>query len=347
MSTYVANMVENDADKASLMQFWERETNWSQKRFEWFYGENGYGLAGTGTLSVKGDDAVIGCSSYFVRQFYVGDEQVVGGINCDILVDQKHRTLGPALMLIKNLINVYSQRGLGFLLAFPNHKSRPVFMRCGYKEIGKSYRWSKPLNFEAKLKGRFRSKVLVKILTLILNPAAKIISAEFVHKYFSLRNKCKLKSINLSDMLDKPDISKVAGINCYGGRLGGYVAWRYDDAADSISYKILSIRKRGDEIGYLVYSLNKGVALIHDIAPLSIKDFDSVLASFSSYARKLNAESISIGFFGAQQYKTIMKKHYFVQREGRSVMLYCEDERLSEILAQESGWYLMDGDVDL
>lgn len=347
MTIYSSSLVINAHDKAILSEFWKKETNWTSDRFDWFYRDNGYGISQTTMLSLADGDGIVGCSSFFVRSFNVGGLSLLGAVNCDILVNQNHRTLGPALMLIKNLLQSYPGSNVKFLMAFPNRKSKPVFMRCGYKELGKSYRWSKVLRFEKKLEDKVGVKLVAKMVGFVIDSMVKLLSKEFLHKFKLPSDRCYLIPATVDEWQEKGEADVHADVSIYGRRAGDYLKWRYADSADALSYSILSIRKKGREIGYVVYSLGDGVVSLHDIPPLSLAEFESVLVAFFGHARSLKAESISIGFLGDEKYQNILKKLYFIKREPRSVMLHCDDKILLSQLMDEQKWYLMDGDVDI
>lgn len=349
MGKYISSLVENEHGSAELKNFWDEQAAWSDKRFFWFYSNNSYGKSETVILNQEGSKTVVGVCSYFVRKFFVGDEQVMGGVNCDALVDAEHRTLGPAIMLMKTLIEVYPKKNIDFLFGFPNNKSKPLLTRCGYKEIGEFCRWSKILNYEKKISKKMKNKLLVKVSSLVIDMIVRLLSGELTYKYFALSKKISLEKVSLSDWHN----SSVNEGKCStdmmicGGRGRGYVEWRYADAADSLDYSICAVKIKGHTIGYLVYSLDDGIAIIHDISPMSIGYFKSTLIEFSILAKKLNVDSISVGFLGGQQYLQVFKKLFFLQRESRSVMLYCNNEKLQKKLLSKQDWYLMDGDVDL
>jgi len=346
MSKYKTSLANNEVDMQELEKFWVEKATWSKERFSWFYKDNGYGNPSTSILYVDTENSVIGCASYFSRSFHIGTNDLIAGINCDALVDNAHRTLGPALLIIKALLKSFPAKE-SFLLGFPNKKSKPLFQRCGYKEIGKYYRWSKVLRFDKKLKKVIKSNILSKVASIVINFGLMLINGEFIFKISHKSGEYTLEKYRGNSLLGNKYSNSLDDIDNFGGRDDNYVLWRYSRHADKLNYDIYSIQKSGTEIGYLVSAIEGDTVVIHDISPLPVEDFKFVLMKFTSIARRLNVDTISIGFFGSKNRQIALRKLNFVRRESRSVIFYSENDALINKLLNEDRWYLMNGDVDL
>ena len=92
-------------DKEGLIGLWQNGLNEpSLQRYEWLYEYNNEELINTWLLFHDQEKEPVGCASLLTRDFLGKKSTIKVGINCDMIIAQKHRTLGPAVMLLKTIL---------------------------------------------------------------------------------------------------------------------------------------------------------------------------------------------------------------------------------------------------
>jgi len=160
-------------DKNLLFDLWQSVLqNPIPERMNSMYADNSYGEPLSWLVFHGVELNPVGSVSVFPRQIILDGKTSRIGINCDMVMLKKHRTLGPALMALKNLIKGCAEQGYQFLLAMPNERSQPVFKRVGYQKIGTAYRWSKVLRCGDKLSRlinhQFSRKIIASCVDQVL-----------------------------------------------------------------------------------------------------------------------------------------------------------------------------------
>ena len=123
---WVANLVGHDARSAAA-------------KLRLGYAEN---PAGTGTailLYPQGDDRPSGVQGLHPRLFHFGTRRLRAAGLADYAVDEAHRSLGPALMLMRRGSELGAER-FDFTYGLPNRKAAAVVARAGLKRIGSDVR---------------------------------------------------------------------------------------------------------------------------------------------------------------------------------------------------------------
>ena len=105
---YSLKMFEFPGDRGILLDLWYNNlAKPSNERFESMYGKNEHVPIHTWLLHYNGE-TVVGCASLAKHNFIIREQSVVVGINIDMIVVKRHRTLGPASILLKTLLTTDS-----------------------------------------------------------------------------------------------------------------------------------------------------------------------------------------------------------------------------------------------
>jgi len=81
----------------------------------------------------------------FRSEFAWKGRKAVGGVTANLLVAKEHRSLGPALNLLRRAIADSRGAGYDFLFTNPNAASRPVLQLAAFREIGRLARHVLPV----------------------------------------------------------------------------------------------------------------------------------------------------------------------------------------------------------
>lgn len=111
-------------------------------KFAWLYAEAPQ-VPDT-VLMLRGDGALVGTAGVGVRRFQLGDATVTAGLLADLAVEKAHRSVGPALALVRAGKALVDERH-ALAYGFPNRLAEGVFKRAGYQVLGTIGRHVRPL----------------------------------------------------------------------------------------------------------------------------------------------------------------------------------------------------------
>lgn len=343
MSVYTVDQFDPDTEKQDLLSFWAGCAGkiWKPERIDWFCRFNGFAASKVWVLRQNGSPPIIGSASVMMRRFVVDGIPVMGGIHCDMIVDEKHRTLGPALKMI-NGITQSAESDPEFLLAFPNDAARAVMKRSGYTELGIFYRWAKPFRTGEEFRSRIPNFVVRKVVSgmvdlLLLASAYKI----GLKRFFDRSPASIQKGIKAETFL--PSLFDTS-VSCE--RNLPFMLWRYTEIHD-LSFSLYSVLRDEQLIAYIVCSFYDDMLYVDDIITCDTSMLADIIISIMNYAKCLAVNTICLGFFGNSFYERMFKKLGFYRRGGRSLWIYSRNADLSSKLFEKENWFLWHGDIDL
>lgn len=342
-SKYYIEQFDPGSHKSGLITFWNHYlTTDFDSRYDWFYTDNSFGVAKSWILREENLSEILGCASYFPRKLIIGDYQYSFGVNCDFSINKKHRVLGPAIKLLKEVTNGYPDYGLDFLLAFPNNKAKNIFKRCGYVELGFFYRWAKPLIYRKFVEIRYPrnlpSHYLASSFDSLLNVYRHIDSA-------CLNPNVRIeKTSYISETLDNLYIGNDR--ISFPSNSSQYIYWRYI-ANQSICANIANIVIDNKVNGILIYELNEGIFEIYYLFFMNYKkNYNKIMSKLFLFALKESAYTVSFGFYGGNNFNKLCKNNHFFKKEKRLVCIHAKNDKILDKIVN-SNILLFDGDVDL
>ena len=106
-------------------------------------------VVGEGAASWVGWDAngrICAHMAHFPRAFQLGKRVVRGSLLANLMVAKEHRTLWPALTLVRKLINDCRQSGsIDFLYGDPNDAALAILRAVGFRPVGALHRYVIPV----------------------------------------------------------------------------------------------------------------------------------------------------------------------------------------------------------
>lgn len=341
--SYTVKIFDPETNKNELFELWQyKSEKLLQRRFDYLYGNSAYSYIITNMIYHDKEENAVGMASIFGRNLMVKGKDIRIGVNCDIVVKKKHRTLGPAIMLVKSLLKQAENTGYKVLIAYPNKMSQLVFKKVGYKNIGTSYRWSRLINSEKKIRSQIKNQVASKILSRIFDTSMSLVSAETLTKI--RYGKIIKKTVKVNITYDEITITKNDTDEVSIDRSSEYMKWRYY-GVDKYDSKIFAVSINGLISGIIIYNIQAGEVIIEDILSDKTKGAIEVLIyKFIKKIKKIGVFSISIMHYGIDNLEKVMKSYGFFRREGRDIFLYTFDSSAEEHVMRLS---FMNGDVDL
>lgn len=350
--SYTISPLNTKSHKNSLIDLWKKYLNkYFDARFEWLYKNNQAGQTKT-VLAFKDDEnKIIGCGSICPRPLYLNGQKARAGIAVDFMVDENHRTYGPALKLQRVNFSEDNSSEFDIIIAFPNQAARGPFFRVGCKTLGKASLFTKVLKSENKIARHINIPVLTKSIGFILDQLLRLFDKMRV---FAKPSDWHTETVDAFDERFDAFWNEVRGnYKIIAERSSHYLNWRYTNCK-ALEYRVFCLSQRGSGTlkGYIVYSLHNNVANIEDMFAIDMdKTWLYLLYEFSEHMRKEGVVSICCSYFGNTLFKELFHKlNFFEKKETRTVLLYINSnssESFRNMALNPNNWSLFEGDLDL
>jgi hypothetical protein len=266
------------------------------------------------------DKVPVGVQCLGLRRFAYGDESILGGIFADYVVDIRHRSLGPALRLMKETQSTGND-ALAMLYGFPNEKSEAVCRRVGMRSPGKITRFVRLLrssSFLARRRGPRRKWLLPVVASMSDALLAMAITAKYL---VQARRWHWSEQDDFDGFFD--DCWEAAGREGWliGERSRETLNWRFPKESPR-RISIADDRDSGTRQGYIVWSRSHDAVHILDVfCRRPRQQLGGLLAGFANRVRKLGADSISLEFAGPRALEDAVRQAGYLPRDQHPLVL--------------------------
>ena len=299
MAEYIISKDDLLKDRVDTIDLWMRNASVDfTETYEWKY-RNSQDRCSLHLMKTLNGD-IVGCAGILYRNLKIRDDTIRAGQAIDLLVDKKHRLLGPAMMLQKSILSNLSQKDLSLIYGFPNRFSEPLLLRSGYVVLGSLERWTKPLFSEAVIKSFFKTGLIAKPASYVLDFILRITSGEFTYRLpFGLIKETRMDFDKRFDKLWTAASSKFGII---AERSSDYLNWRFRDCPRK-THKVFCLLNRHDDLyGYVVYYVKENSAVIVDMLALDPVALKAILMEFVKQMRIEHITSISFFIVGTGRF---------------------------------------------
>ena len=311
-------------------------------RLGWLYGDEN--PAGEGRLMLLEDESgrPVGFKGLGTRAFSLRGKESLGAIMADFTVHPEHRSLGPALHLLRETMT-RGRRGFGFLYGFPNPSAEAVFKRAGLRPVALLRRYGHPLRSRKFLRGRVPDFVAAAMAPFV--DFALFVESAVARLLSSLRFRVD-EPDGFDDRFDglwkeTPGLSILTGT-----RSRAALQWRFQDVPkpDRISVITAESRKSGELRGYVVWRSRGSQAHVMDV--FSAGDpavVTGLLRTVRWKARRRGCEALSLEFAGPPSLEEAVRRAGFLRREANPLYFVQGDE---DAVDPDADWYLTSFDRD-
>ena len=347
---YSANWPSKKEARIQIEALWEQVYgNFSSDRYNWLYVNN---TAGAATVCLLRDDdsgTIVGATALLPRTLYSNGNLLRSGIAADLMVDHRHRSLGPAIVLQKAILGRMGDAGIDIVYAFPNPKSIPMTKRIGYRQVAQRVTLSLPLRSEIFLRKtipyawlRKPAAMLVDI-ALYLRPRRFNLLPRFGKEHFLSRDFDHGFDDLWSRVMDRYAL--------IGEKTATFLNWRYRDSPLD-DYQVFGLRTRGHARldGYIVFSRREQRVHIADFAcdPAHL-DLEELLIRFAYWCRANGADAISIALAASPDLMRSFARAGFLHRDDNEPLTVFSPA--GQPIRMEAGqaagsWYIAPGDND-
>lgn len=347
--SYSIEEADLDKHKSCLLDLWKRNfKSVFSGRYEWIYEKNPEGAPVVFVLKHVESISYVGSLAMFPRIFFFHGKKIKCYVCGDMIVDVQHRTLGPAISLMKAAIQHCKDSDPCILITFPNEKSEPVVSRLGFKILGEYHDMTRVLRFNPYLLRHVKTPV-TRLLSVLLDSLNKL-------RYDVLPAlKAKGYEYEISHHFDKRFndlwLRQIDGFSFIGERNSPYLNWRIKDSPYQKNKVFLLKTGLGSRsIGYISYTEKTGRIQISDMGfDGDLKTLRYLFCVFSRLQMKQGNISIVMPVVGHSSLIGSLKRAGFSKRGAiNNVFVYSSIEKFDLLGLQEVGnWYMTSADNDI
>lgn len=293
-------------------------------------------------LFSEGSPVAKGVHGLHPRRFHFGARSLnVAGL-ADYAVDQAHRSLGPALMLMRSGMQLGASR-FDLTYGLPNAKAAPVCTRAGLKRLGSMRRYAKPLASREHL-SRHLPAWLARTCAPLVDMALSVADRARVW-----RDEVKLsftESAWSEPAFDALWEQRQASL-LLSQRSGEMLRWRFGHPERGQWHVCVAHDASGLPFGYVIWRVNDGFAEIGDFFSREPqRQTEALMLAFASHARRLGVQTMSVLFFGDSAVAAQLERSGLRLRADE--MPVFTSPGLESQLSSPERWYLtaFDNDAD-
>lgn len=311
----------------------------SEAKHDWFYANSPEGQPLVLLLREQASGALVGAVSAGPRVLRVNEQDRKAGVVVDFVVDSRHRTLYPALVLQRAMCNTVVQH-FGLAYGFPNPRAWPLMERAGYRMLGSMIRYVRVI--------RVAHYAKQTLLRWLLTPAGALI------------DRVRMALHGAGGRL--PQAWSIAWLTCFDERFDDlwakltdapavierrdtrFLTWRFEQQPNA-HYRILTVLDQDKNLAaYAVCQREGNVLHLRDFLSRGICDqaLACVLQQAAHLARAEGCSSVSLEFLGTPRLQNALKESGWVPRGSRPVMYATSTGAMDD-----KDWYLTCADEDL
>jgi hypothetical protein len=304
-------------------------------KLRWFYcdGPHGPGRA----LVLRAHDAAVGCAGIGVRTLVHRGAPLRAALFADLAIDRRHRSGLPALTLLRSIRDeVARDFDLGY--GFPNRKAIAVYLRAGFVELGRMYRYVRVLHSGHYLAAAAPQR---RVAAAVDHALAAI---ERLHALRARRLELDWPA-RFDARFDRLWQAVHTGTRIACERSAAFLDWRF--AHDQHRIAAVIRRDTGALAAYgVLRPADHGLVELVDLLGAGARDIDAALALIVPAARQLGFAAIGFRFLGDPRVIRVLRAHGFVRRgEPRSIVVASgRGPALAALPA--AAWHLTDLDED-
>jgi hypothetical protein len=332
----------------SILLLWKRcEAPYDINHLKWLSEGNPYGRTETFALCDEDTNEIEGCGSIYPAVFSYESTKIRAGICTNFFVDKKHRLIGPALRIQKEIVLHLCRNDYDIGFVYPNENAGIIFQRVGYEFIGASKYWVKITRWDeqvmkivnkrwlAQLCGPIIDRLMIKLqegdYQLTHNNYRIEVANTLPNRHYTLQSESNYQNIVIPDSNSE------------------FIRWQYGEGKSKSQhlYFILSSKSNGQIENYAIYHVNQNVLNVDYIHDLNIARVRALLKALIYYTRTNGYEGVSLNYYGSNEFMAMLKSYGFLQRKTtRNYFIYFTSRcspMLRSIMKQETNYQFMYG----
>jgi len=351
-STYTVAEADLERDREGILDVWRRNLPDKEKagdKLDWYYRSNPLGSGRIWTLISDSTGAIVGTAGLGWRQLKIGDSSRCVGLNSDFAVDPAHRSLLPALKMLKAVLAGLPDDA-AFAYCVPNQNAAPLMKRVGFTPLGSLRRHARVLQHSEYLRRIPRIGAVAPILAAPLDLFLRIASRE---NWTAMQGAHVRQVKDFDERFDRFWEQVGRRFSVAAERSAAFLHWRYN-LCPLQNYRCIGLwtAKEDRLLGFAVYYVDDShMRLVDLIAEDSGPVLRRLLAAAISAGRKDGVKSISLSVGEDFPLTQELREYGFVPREdtggANAIVAYFRPDVGSPFeQTPPAQWYFVGGDED-
>lgn len=367
--SYSVTMLEPEDARAELARLWTDNLpieGGFERKFAFLYREAPERADGVFLLAAEQDGARrwVGTAGVNLRRVWARGRELRAGLLADLAVDREHRSVMPALALVR-AVRTWALDELDLAYGFPNKHAEGVFTRVGYKPLGRMGRWARVLRHagyvarvrELELPGMppRMKKLVVRAagVPMLANLASRAVDTAKMMKVTgaALQASRQLKLTwhdRADDRIDALWQTARGDYDAIGVRSARLLRWRFP-VGPNVQIALGSSRKDGAPRAYAVIERDGVAAHVRDLFGHR-EDLGALLDLLIPALYGRGAASVSMRYLGPRWLIDLLEGRGFVRRvSDRLVAVGVKDgldPEVRDAVTSADRWYVTDVDED-
>ncbi|MBI1422089.1 MAG: GNAT family N-acetyltransferase [Gammaproteobacteria bacterium] len=335
VSKYMVRAADMASDRDVVLALWGQAFPAPAQhpiKYDWCYGHTPQGVGRLYLLVYGEDGSVIGVQGIVPRRWWLHGEIKNMGICADLVVDKQHRSIGPALAMVRQVIEIeHSSSHTELLYGFPNTKSEALYRRAGYHKAGELTRYVRPLRLHVWLSRKGLPAIVARVLA---KPAdlARQLRVRFAS--LSAARHWRMVTVNEFDARFDALWARVAATAFAPMvmRDSAFLRWRFGNHFAGQT-RIMVLENRKNQIdGYVAYLVNPGnmVVVLDFLVADNTTMLSGLLNLFICEMYQRHYAGVTLEFSGTESISQTLLRCGFSPRETNPVYAVLNQT--------ESGW---------
>lgn len=344
---YSITRAEIPKHKEIIVSLWgETFRNLPEEEYAWRYEDYAYTPPITYLLHHDKSTSPVGFISLYPRTTFVAGTGVHSFLCGNLGILKQHRTVGPAIMLLKSGISHCESESLCVLLGFPSKTALPVMARTGFQVLGETVEMTKVLKSYPYINRFIKIRLIARLVSYVTDFVLRLVDINLLKSRIRLGKYSTTVATHCDRSVDVVWEKIKYQFPLIGDMSSEYLNWRYfRTPQEKFKIFILASKDNKNVLGYIIFSEVEKRAQIVDLAFHNEKSiFYDLIAAFSAYQISMGYEAIGIKIALSPKRKRQFKKCGFSvrQRRGRVVIFDKLEKKILDKI-QESNWYFSSG----
>jgi hypothetical protein len=319
-------------------------------RYDWLYLRNPAGIARVWLARDDNNNKHIGAVAALPRDVWVKGKMVKCHILSDFSMDQKYRSLGPAIKLNRLSITPALEKQVPFSYDFPSKTMAAAHRWLKFEPMGKMIRFARPIQANSQIKKIpvIRAELFSAILNNILKKIFELIPPYKLDKAYSFAEQ-KIGESNFDSEFTQLDTFIGPKFTVCGVRNKEYLNWRYGQNPIR-AFHLIKLLRKNTLCGYAIFYFSPDKRMIvYDLYSDASTGIErNLIAGLLFKAKSHNIETIEISLLNSNPWISILKKYGFILRPSPADVFtfLSNDSPFNGIVDNSDNWYMTTGDRD-
>lgn len=312
-------------------------------RMRWLYHANPDGPARVfGATDATG--RLVGIAAALPRRMLVGGAPVVCWNCSDLSVLQPHRRRGVATRLRRMTREAAAGSRVAFLYGHPNAEAAGVHRSVGNVSVGQMVRYARPLQSAYFWRSRVRSDGVARSVARAVDGLTRFLAARTRTTALATH----VSPATFDERFDHLFAAESRHSEVIGIRDSRYLSWRYtqNPLAD---FEVITLGTEDRLQGYLVFTVEDGVALVVDVFPSDPSLANDLLCRLVSEGYRRGWRSMNFIALDSHPVLRAFRSHRFWPRPDRSELFVFTPRRETgfRTVLDAGAWSMTVGDRDV